>query len=356
GIVWIGTEQGLIRYDPALLPLESEIEAQIKGVSILLQSVNVSSGATFEAEENHLSFHYTAPWYIDPEGVSFEHRLIGFDLDWVASRNREVTYPRLDPGNYTFELRASNQQEFSRAKVAQFHFRIRRPLWQSWWFGILMGMVLVSGTLAWIRLRENRLRRTERLERAYLSAQFETLKSQINPHFLFNSFNTLAAIIEEQPKEAVAYVENLSDLFRNILEYRKQTVISIGEELDLLDKFYYLQSHRYHDNFVLEIEVSPEVRQRGIPPMSLQLLVENALKHNVVSKRQPLTVYIESDREGYLTVRNTLQLRRDHERSTKVGQQNIRQRYQLLGKENVEIKVDELYYIVHLPLLPIPEL
>ncbi|MEL6592836.1 MAG: histidine kinase, partial [Bacteroidota bacterium] len=186
--------------------------------------------------------------------------------------------------------------------------------------------------------------------------QFETLKSQINPHFLFNSFNTLAAIIEEQPKEAVAYVENLSDLFRNILEYRKQTVISIGEELDLLDKFYYLQSHRYHDNFVLEIEVAPEVRQRGIPPMSLQLLVENALKHNVVSKRQPLTVYIESDREGYLTVRNTLQLRRDHERSTKVGQQNIRQRYQLLGKENVEIKVDESYYIVHLPLLPIPEL
>lgn len=356
GKVWLGTEQGLICYNSRLLPHQSHVKAQIKNVEVLLEGVDAEPGIKFDAEENHLSFNYAAPWFQNQAKIGFEHRLIGFDLDWIHSRNREVTYPRLAPGNYTFELRASNHASFKQASVSQFSFQIKRPLWQSWWFGVLIGLGLIGGTLAWIRLRENRLRRTERLERAYLSAQFETLKSQINPHFLFNSFNTLAAIIEEQPKEAVAYVENLSDLFRNILEYRKQTVISIGEELDLLDKFYYLQSHRYHDNFQLNVEVSAETRMMGIPPMSLQLLAENAVKHNVVSKRQPLTVYIETTRPGYLTVRNSLQLRRDHRPSTQLGQQNIRQRYQLLGKEAVEIEITDQYYCVHLPLLTSPEI
>ncbi|MEL7530007.1 MAG: two-component regulator propeller domain-containing protein [Bacteroidota bacterium] len=355
GKVWIGTEEGLIRYDPKLLPINQPIQAQIKSIAVLLEEVEVEEGKMFDAEENHLSFHYAAPWFQNQDMIGFEHRLLGLDLDWIQSRNREVIYPRLAPGKYTFELRASNQATLEQAPISRFSFEVRRPLWQSWWFGVLIGLGLIGGTLAWIRLRENRLRRTEGLERAYLSAQFETLKSQINPHFLFNSFNTLAAIIEEQPKEAVAYVEHLSDLFRNILEYRKQTMISIGEELDLLDKFYYLQSHRYHENFVLHVSVDEATRLMSIPPMSLQLLVENALKHNVVSKRQPLTVYIETTRPGYLTVRNSLQLRRDHRSSTKIGQQNIRQRYQLLGKESVEIEITDQFYCVHLPLLTSPE-
>ncbi|MEM6344024.1 MAG: two-component regulator propeller domain-containing protein [Bacteroidota bacterium] len=355
GKVWIGTEEGLIRYDPQLLPVNQTIKAQIKSIAVLLEEVEVEEGTMFGAEENHLSFHYAAPWFQNQDMIGFEHRLLGLDLDWIQSRNREVIYPRLAPGKYTFELRASNQATLEQAPISRFSFQIKRPLWQSWWFGVLIGLGLIGGTLAWIRLRENRLRRTEGLERAYLSAQFETLKSQINPHFLFNSFNTLAAIIEEQPKEAVAYVEHLSDLFRNILEYRKQTKISIGEELDLLDKFYYLQSHRYHENFVLHVNVDEKTRSMGIPPMSLQLLVENALKHNVVSKRQPLAVYIETTRPAYLSVRNSLQLRRDHRPSTKIGQQNIRQRYQLLGKESVEIEITDQFYCVHLPLLTSPE-
>jgi ligand-binding sensor domain-containing protein len=356
GQIWIGTQDGLICYQPQMLPLNSRPHAELKGVSVLLEEIRTRGQTRFAHDENHLTFHYAGIWFQKPEAISFQHRLIGLDLDWVISQNRQVIYPRLDPGKYTFEIRSSANQHFAQAPLARYQFEIRAPFWVKWWFVGPMGLLVFLLFVFWLRMREDSLRRTERLEKNYLAAQFETLKNQVNPHFLFNSFNTLTAIIEDQPKEAVAYVEHLSDLFRNILDFREESIISLERELRLLDKFYYLQKHRYGENFLLEVKVPDSIRSRGIPPLSLQMLVENALKHNIVSRKQPLTVTIEPGEKGYLKITNNLQFRRDHQLSTQLGQQNIRQRYQLLGEQEVRIAITATHYTVLVPLLPSPEL
>lgn len=354
GKIWIGTESGLLCFQDDMLPVNRRPKALLNGVSVFLQRQNSPSGTAYSHDQNHLSFSYSGLWYQAPEAVQYQYRLQGLDLDWVGSFNRELIYPRLGPGTYQLELRAGTEGAFQRSPIIRYSFSIQRPFWQRWWFPVGLGMLLTLLGYIWVKRREERLRNTERLESAYLTAQFETLKNQINPHFLFNSFNTLAAIIENQPKEAVAYVEHLSDLFRNILDFREESAITVGQEMDLLRKFYFLQKFRFGTSFRLIMQVPEAVRQRGIPPLTLQMLVENALKHNIVSRKQVLEVFVEVNEPGYLTVRNTLQLRRDQRHSTHIGHQNIRQRYQLLGAREVKIEISQSFYSVHIPLLPNP--
>lgn len=351
GNVWIGTQQGILCFRPAWLRSMRRPRVILQELSVFMDPINVQADHRFAYDQNHLSFTYTGLWYQAPEEVSFRYRLEGLDLDWIQSDNRQLIYPRLAPGNYTLELQANNNPRFETASIQRFSFMIQRPFWQKWWF-VLGGMTVFFLLLySWQKYRENRIKRTQRLESAYLSARFETLKNQINPHFLFNSFNTLAAIIDQDSQKAITYVEHLSDLFRNILEFRKVPLITLEQELALLDKFYFLQQQRFGDNFRLFLSVPTEQKALSVPPLTLQMLVENALKHNIISKKRPLSIWIEVQKPGYLSIRNTLQLRRDPSASTQLGQENIQERYQLLSEMPVQIEISESYYTVHIPLL-----
>lgn len=198
---------------------------------------------------------------------------------------------------------------------------------------------------------------TERLRKENISSQLDALRSQVNPHFLFNSLNTLTYLIPEDPECAVRFVQQLSKVYRYILEIRDRSLITVAEELDFLDAYQFLLFERFGDNLTIDLEIDPAVRQMYMIPLSMQLLLENAIKHNIISKDKPLHIEIKADtvRDGML-VRNRLQPKQQHQISTKVGLDNIRSRYAFYTTDTVTVENEDGWFSVHLPLLHAPEM
>ncbi len=196
----------------------------------------------------------------------------------------------------------------------------------------------------------------EKLKSDHIQSQLEGLKSQVNPHFLFNSLNTLTYIIPEDPDTAVKFVQKLSKVYRYILEIRDTKLISLSEELSFLNAYVFLLKERFGESLNVQINVPEAVHHLQIVPLSLQILFENAIKHNIISSRQPLQVevFLSSTKTSdcpKLVVRNNLQKKRQAMPSTRVGLENIRSRYAFFSDQKMTIAEDENYFTVTLPLI-----
>lgn len=196
---------------------------------------------------------------------------------------------------------------------------------------------------------------TEKLRTQQITSQFEALKSQISPHFLFNSLNTLAAIIPENQQQAVLFTQKLADVYRYILKYQEQELVSLETELEFINSFLFLLKIRYPQNLNVDIQIDEIQRKQYVAPLTLQLLVENAIKHNIISKSQPLSIEIYSEKEGTILVKNKLQKKSIAKTSTKTGIENIKKRYQLLTDKTVEIVETTSYFKVRIPLLQLSQ-
>lgn len=189
----------------------------------------------------------------------------------------------------------------------------------------------------------------ERLERESIKARYESLRSQVNPHFLFNSFNALTNLVHEDPDKAVRFIKQLSEVYRYVLDTREREVVSLEEEVTFLRSYLYLQEIRFGDK--LRVDVQLEDLHHAIPPLALQMLIENAIKHNIVSAEHPLKIFIFVE-DGYVVVRNSLQRRLDGvEHSPGIGLENIRRRYEFLSDKRVGIAEIDGFFVVKLPLL-----
>lgn len=190
----------------------------------------------------------------------------------------------------------------------------------------------------------------EQYKKANLEAKFQHLKEQVNPHFLFNSLNTLATLIEEKPKRAVAFVEKLAEVYRYLLSYQDHEVVLLAKEVDFARSYLFLLKMRFEENLQLTLDI-PEsyLNQSHIPPLTLQMLIENAIKHNEIRRDKPLHIRIglENDR---LVVENSLQ-KKVASKSLGLGLENIRQRYQFLTQTKVMIQETVEAFTVKLPIL-----
>jgi LytS/YehU family sensor histidine kinase len=190
----------------------------------------------------------------------------------------------------------------------------------------------------------------ELLKRESLKAQLNVLKTQVNPHFLFNNLNTLCSIIPENPKQAVDFVQQLSKVYRHILEVHDEQSIPLKDELDVLRAYAFLLQTRFGDNLDITIDVPPEKFKKRIVPLSLQILMENAIKHNVVSAEKPLRVNVFAE-NGNLVVSNNLQKKNQVNESTGIGLDNIRNRCKLMGNGQMEVTEDGTSFTVSIPLI-----
>ncbi len=191
---------------------------------------------------------------------------------------------------------------------------------------------------------------SEQLRNLNLQSQFQALKAQLDPHFLFNNLNTLTNIIEEKSPIAAEFVGRLSKVYRYVLEHGSATLTSVKNELEFIKSYLFLVEARFGKSLVVELNLSVKALNKKIPPMSLQLLIENAMKHNVVSIQKPLLVKIY-DEKDMLVVSNNLQKRKTVEPSTKVGLNNITERYRLMEGKLPVIKETDGNYIVKIPLI-----
>lgn len=177
----------------------------------------------------------------------------------------------------------------------------------------------------------------------------QMLKNQVNPHFLFNSLNTLTSLVEHNPTEAVKFIKKLSDVYRYVLEQRNNEMVTLQEELDLVNSYIFMQQHRYGENFAVTINI--EHPSWMIPPMSLQMLLENAIKHNTITEENPLSITIE-EKGGYLVVSNSLKPRRSVGDETGIGLSNIKSRYEFLSSKPVLYGPENgLHFVVRIPLI-----
>lgn len=191
----------------------------------------------------------------------------------------------------------------------------------------------------------------ETLKRESLKAQLDALKTQVNPHFLFNNLNTLSAIIPDTPNQAIEFVQQMSKVYRHILEVQDEKTIPLKDELDVLKAYGFLLKTRFGDNLNIEINVPEGKLTQQIVPLSLQLLMENAIKHNIVSAAKPLTIKVFAQ-NGHLVVSNNLQVKNQLIESTGIGLQNIRNRYKLFGDDDVRVDESGDSFTVSIPLIP----
>lgn len=190
----------------------------------------------------------------------------------------------------------------------------------------------------------------EMLKRESLNAQLDALRTQVNPHFLFNNLNTLASVIPENQEQAVQFVQQLSKVYRHILEVQDQQSIPLKDELDVLKAYAFLLKTRFGDNLGITINVPEEKLKKKIVPLSLQILMENAIKHNIVSSDKPLKVDVYAE-NGHLVVHNNLQKKNQVNTSTGIGLDNIRNRCRLLGNGQVQVVENESSFTVSIPLI-----
>jgi sensor histidine kinase YesM len=199
---------------------------------------------------------------------------------------------------------------------------------------------------------KNVLLETEKLKTEKAESQYAALKSQVNPHFLFNSLNSLSSLIRVSPEKAIDFVDKFSKIYRYVLDMNDKMVVELKEELEFLQSYYFLQKIRFGNNLEIDINIDANKINEFIPPLSLQILIENAIKHNEISSEKPLkiSIYIENN---FLIISNNLQLKNTAESSTGIGLVNIKERYMHLTDERAEFFITNDNYIAKLPLLGI---
>lgn len=193
----------------------------------------------------------------------------------------------------------------------------------------------------------------ERIEQLQLQQEFDVLKEKVNPHFLFNSFNTLSSLITEDKNQAEKFLDELSKVYRYLLRNNESGMSTVEEESKFIRSYARLLQTRFADGFKMDIQIDPAIKEKEIPSLSLQLLVENAVKHNIISKLQPVHVVITSTPPGYLTVTNNLRKKtKSSVESTGIGLANIREKYRLLNRLDVKVEETADQFIVTIPVLP----
>jgi LytS/YehU family sensor histidine kinase len=213
-------------------------------------------------------------------------------------------------------------------------------------------VILVIILEAWIFFVESRLAKqeTEKLKNKLIKTNFETLKGQIDPHFMFNSLNVLSGLINIDAEKAHLFIDEFSQIYRYVLETIEKPLISLHKEVEFVKSYLFLQQIRYGKSLSYSIKINPTEYDFVLPPMSLQILIENAIKHNIVNESNPLFLEVYC-KESHIYVRNNLQPKISSLTSTGLGLKNLKQRYELIGSDlKPRFLVESKHYTAILPI------
>ena len=209
--------------------------------------------------------------------------------------------------------------------------------------------MLFFGFYFYKRFKDYQIKESEQ-EKQQITAQFESLKNQLDPHFLFNSLNVLNGLIEEDPKKASLFTTDLSRIYRYVLEHKDKSLVSLQEELTFSKAYLNLLNLRFEAGIQIDVPIKEEEIHGFILPLSLQLLIENVIKHNVISLKNPLMLKIYR-KNDYLYVENNLQKKKVLNGNSGIGLKNIRERYALLSSLPVYIHESNDLFSVGLPII-----
>jgi ligand-binding sensor domain-containing protein len=363
GRLWFPTVRGVAVVDPERVePSEIPPPLVIEHVVADAEKIPGDRPAKIGPGKGRFEFHYTALALLAPEKTRFRYRLEGLDRDWVEAGSRRVAYyTNLPAGSYRFRVTACDGDGVCNEKGASFSFVLRPYFYRAPWFLALAGLAFLAGAVLIHRVRL----RAARLQTELAAARLEALKAQLQPHFLFNTFNTILPLIYRDPDSAAHTLVQLGDLLRASLEQDATRLVPLRSELDFLNKYLGIQMVRYRSRLTTAFDVEEEALDAAIPSLILQPLVENAIKHGISKHPGPGRIEIACRREGdflYLRVWNTAgeELRDASQRKTGggIGLTNIRERLAVIYGDRFHFssaREDEGFEVViRLPLQFLP--
>jgi sensor histidine kinase YesM len=213
---------------------------------------------------------------------------------------------------------------------------------------------LVIGCILIIRLiyqKQSVQLENETLRSEALQSQYESLKNQLSPHFLFNSLTALKTLITEAPETAQNYINHLSKALRYTLQSNEKQLFTLSEEMDFMESYLFLIKLRFDTNLIVRTSINEKYLNHKLPPLTIQTLVENAVKHNEISKRNPLAITIQTTENARLVVWNNIQEKITQEEGTGIGLTNLSKQFQLLLEEDITISKENNEFRIEVPLI-----
>jgi sensor histidine kinase YesM len=210
---------------------------------------------------------------------------------------------------------------------------------------------ILNAIFFYINQYKNKQLEAEELKRISSQAQLQSIKNQVNPHFLFNNLNVLSSLVMQENPDANRFIEEFSKVYRYVLNSQEEELVVLRTELEFINTYNFLLEKRFPESIFIDVKIPPSYQSQFIIPLAVQMLVENAIKHNIVSKANPLHIELEINENAKLVVRNNLQLKPVNEPSTHIGLKNISRRYEMIAGQNIEVIKNEQSFSVLLPLI-----
>lgn len=308
--------------------------------------------------ENEVSFQFGSLIDNSLFPYFFSYKLEGFDKEARIVEGRpEAVYKNLPPGAYTFRLQCMGKDGSWSTPWQTLQFSIARPFYKSNWFILLLSIISLAMLyfIYFFRLQQKTRilsleAKTEALEKEKTMIKYESLKQHLNPHFLFNSLTSLRSLIKSDAKNAAAFLDGMSKVYRYVLRSAEQELVPLHDEVAFIKVFAQLQQVRFGNGLVVSVNVPEKDMGKKVAPVVLQNLVENAIKHNTTSTRSPLVVDIFTEND-YLVVRNNLQRYRVVETSNKSGLKSLKSLYAFYTQKPIEIDDTPPWFIIRIPLI-----
>jgi len=351
----IGDTKVLIAYDNGIIELDKNLlktpfQPQLKLETPLLFNTPVDSlQHTFGYNDNAWTFNYAKTSILNPNEIYYKYRLNPLEKEWVTTTDERISYYNLPSGAYTFEVSGGGHRNFMPQNASRYSFTISKPIWENSIVWLLLLVLLVASIFLFVRYREKQIKEKEAIKNIQLEYEYQRLKDQIDPHFLFNSFNSLIGIVEENPKKGTKVLQQLSDLYRSILKYEKSDVIPLADELELLTKYFQIHKLRFQDLICLHVSKLKDSGDKFVIPFSLQLLVENAIKHNVINSKHKLDIFVYEEK-GFLIVKNKLNPKKT-QNSLGLGLENLIKRHEMRLNKVPIIEKNDTEFIVKIPII-----
>ena len=342
-------ENAIVEFDKTLLIHDNNTNIRLLDPLIFNVPVKDSSN-TFKHDENTWTFNYSSVNLNSHSNTYYKYRLKPLEQNWVSTNKESTTYYNLPSNDYTFEVSSGGHINFVPTTFKRYAFTIKKPFWEHYLFWVFSGVLFVVLIYTYLKYRENKIKKREALRTLQLEFEYQKLKDQVNPHFLFNSFNSIIGVIEDNPKQGVNALEKLSSLYRHILEYEKAEIIQLSDELAFTQQYFKIHKLRFQN--LIELNVSEDLVTEGklIIPFSLQLNVENAIKHNIINSKHKLRIDIFEEGD-YIVVSNTLNEKKNRTNSTGLGLKNLINRHEMrLDKKPIIVKTAK-NFIVKIPFI-----
>jgi len=365
GKMWLLAKGGYYEFDP----FNSSTQKRKDNLVVSIMAVNSidryfendlkeKGQLNLQSDENSFYFEFAAIDFKRPELYHYAYKLEGFDKDWIyCLSRRSVSYTNIPGGHYTFKVKATDHKGNWESNEVRIPFFIQTPFYKKWWFISLLLLISIYGLYSFYLNRLKRHRqilgletKAQALEKEKTQVMYENLKQHLNPHFLFNSLTSLSSLIRVDQKMAVEFLDNMSKIYRYILQSKDNELVHVKDEIKFVATFIRLQKMRFNEGLQVNIDVPEQYDHRKIAPVTLQNLIENAIKHNVLDEETPLRIDIYAEND-ILIVKNNLQRKKFVETSNKQGLDNLRSLYKYLSDKPVIIEEKDQCFIVKIPLI-----